>query len=76
MTPKHSPTPSIPSTIPDILRARRKATGVEDLANLLDVSKQYLYDQAKRGTIPAAKLPGMVRFDPVLVADWWEARCA
>ncbi len=64
------------TTITQTLRGRRKAISVEDLAELLDCSKQWLYDNVKRGTIPAAKLPGMIRFDPVLVAAWWEERSA
>jgi excisionase family DNA binding protein len=47
---------------------------VSELSSLLDVSQQYLYDQAKRGTIPAAKLPGLIRFDPLAIASWWEER--
>lgn len=60
-------------TIAATLRARKKAISVEDLSELLDVSKQYLYDHAKRGNIPCRKLPGMLRFDPVEIAVWWEA---
>ena len=64
------------TTITQTLRGRRKAISVEDLAELLDCSKQWLYDQVKRNTIPAAKLPGMIRFDPALIAAWWEQRSA
>jgi excisionase family DNA binding protein len=62
-------------SITTILRARRGAISADTLAKLLCVSRQYLYDHAARGTIPALKLPGMIRFDPARIADWLD-ECA
>ena len=69
-----APTAPASGTITAMLRARKNAMSAEDLAELLDVSRQYIYDHAKRGNLPCRKLPGTIRFDPAEIADWWESR--
>ena len=55
-------------------RSRNSAWTVEALADLLEVSPKTLYKMANSGRIPVIRIAGMLRFDPVLVADWLRAR--
>ena len=56
------------------IASRRTAWRVEDLAHLLEMSPKTLYKMAKAGNIPAIRIGGMIRFDPVLSAEWLRAR--
>ncbi len=56
------------------IEARTSAWTVEALADLLEVSPKTLYKMANSGRIPVIRIAGMLRFDPVLVAEWLRAR--
>jgi Helix-turn-helix domain len=52
------------------IEARKTAWTAEDLAPLLEISPKTLYKMAKSERIPAIRIDGMIRFDPVLTAEW------
>jgi excisionase family DNA binding protein len=56
------------------LFSRRKALTVMDVVNVLGVSKQTVYDQIKRGKLPALKFGTTVRLNPRDVAEWCDSR--
>ena len=56
------------------LSSRRKALTVMDVANMLGVSKQTVYDHVKRGNLPALQMGTTVRLNPRDVADWLQQR--
>ena len=56
------------------IEAKTSAWTVEDLADLLNVSPKTLYKMANSGRIPVIRIGGMLRFDPVLTANWLRAR--
>jgi len=56
------------------LSSQRKAIRVEILADLLDVSKQAIYEHIKRGTLPAVKVGSTVRINPKDAVLWCESR--
>lgn len=56
------------------IASRKSAWTVDDLALLLEMSPKTLYKMAKSGNIPAIRIGGMIRFDPVLTAEWLRAR--
>jgi excisionase family DNA binding protein len=56
------------------IASRKSAWTVEDLALLLELSPKTLYKMAKSGNIPAIRIGGMIRFDPVLIAESLTAR--
>ncbi len=60
--------------IPSQLRKFKKAISAARLADLLDFSVSHILKQAKHGKIPSYRLGGAVKFDPIRVADWLEAR--
>ena len=55
------------SSIPGAINARQ-------LAEMLHCSEKMLYKQARAGRVPSFRIGSLVRFDPVLVADWLKAR--
>jgi len=59
-----------------IIRSRRGAWTADELAELLACSKKTIYQLAKSGRLPAMRIAGMVRFDPVATASWIEQRAA
>jgi len=61
-------------TIASCLRGRRKALTVAELAETLSVSTKSIYKLAKSGRIPYFRIGGSIRFDPVTIANWLEAR--
>ncbi len=56
------------------LSSQRKAIKVEDVAEMLGVSKQAVYEYVKRGSLPALKLGSTIRLNPRDVSRWLEAR--
>ena len=57
------------------IAARKSAWTVGDLARLLEMSPKTLYKMVKSENIPAIRIKGMmIRFDPVLTAEWLRAR--
>lgn len=46
------------------------ALKVRELAEILNVSRQFLYELAASGKVPCLRFGGAVRFDPGSVAAW------
>jgi excisionase family DNA binding protein len=47
---------------------------VLDVAELLSISKQSVYEYIKRGSLPALQLGNTIRLNPRDVARWLESR--
>ena len=54
----------------EIVKEKREALRVRDLAQLLGVSQQQIYKMAANGEIPSFKIANAVRFDPHEIAGW------
>jgi excisionase family DNA binding protein len=52
------------------IQSRRKALTVGELAEMLALSVQQVYNLAQRGTIPSMRIASSVRFDPFSTAQW------
>jgi excisionase family DNA binding protein len=61
-------------TLIESIAARKTAYKIEELADILNCSRDKLYDMVKGGRIPYFKLGSMIRFDPQEVAKWLEER--
>jgi excisionase family DNA binding protein len=60
--------------ISSTLRSRLTAWSAEELADLIGVSKQHIYKLAKALRMPSHRVGGAVRFDPHLIAEWWDKK--
>jgi excisionase family DNA binding protein len=58
----------------DQIAAMRQALTVEQLAELLQCSKKALYKMVSKGTLPSFRVGTMVRFDPMVTAQWLRSR--
>ena len=56
------------------IAARKTAFKIEELADILNCSRDKLYDMVKGGRIPFFRLGSMIRFDPKLISNWLEER--
>ena len=56
------------------MREMRRLLTVEQLAELLTCSAKNIYALVKRGRLPAVRYDSSIRFDPLVIADWLEAR--
>jgi excisionase family DNA binding protein len=61
-------------TIIEQIRDCRHALKVTQLAKMLGMSRQAIYDHIEHGTLPALRIGTSIRLDPKMVADWLEAR--
>jgi len=61
-------------TLVEQIREYGKALTVPVLAKMLSVSKQSLYEQVERGSLPALRIGTSIRLDPKITAAWLEAR--
>jgi excisionase family DNA binding protein len=70
-----SSAPHVPSsaegTIADRIAKIDHALRVTELAEILNVSRQFLYELAASGKLPSLRVGGAVRFDPAAVAAWF-----
>lgn len=55
------------------LRQRKTALNAAELADILQISKNVVYRDARRGTIPSFKVGDLRRFDPGALASWLES---
>ena len=69
-----SPAPRAPSSaegsIADRIAKIDHALRVTELAEILNVSRQFLYELAASGKLPSLRVGAAVRFDPAAVAAW------
>lgn len=77
--PRHVPSPNpdgtAPRTLIQQLEERTTAMSVKELATLLSVGPNSIYDIIKAGRLPCIRIGTTVRLDPKEVADWLR-RCA
>jgi hypothetical protein len=59
--------------IPARLRQRDNAMSAQELAAVLSCTPSNVLKKAKKGRIPSFRLDGLIRFDPVHIADWLQA---
>lgn len=62
------------SNLAAYIRKMRKLLTAEQLAQLMECSKKYVYALVKQRRLPAIRIGSMIRFDPQVTADWLEAR--
>ena len=60
--------------IAEVLRERRSAITVPELAGILSVSTRQLYKLAESNRIPNFKIGTSVRFDPEAIREWLQER--
>jgi excisionase family DNA binding protein len=58
----------------EALSAHKGCLTVPELANMLGVSKNGLYEQVKAGTLPALRIGTTVRLNPRTIASWLRER--
>ena len=58
------------------IRAKKTALKVKDVADLIGVHVDTIYDwaKAKRNPIPHFRIGATLRFDPALIAPWFESK--
>jgi excisionase family DNA binding protein len=59
-----------PCTLIDLLKRRRRALTIEELADLTALSRTTIYDAAKSGDLKAMRFGGTMRVDPKRAIDW------
>lgn len=52
----------------------QKYLTVNEVADLLQVSKSHLFTQVRQGKIPAIRLGRAIRFDPEALQTWLQGR--
>jgi excisionase family DNA binding protein len=58
----------------EALSSRKGCLTVPELADMLGVSKNGLYEQVKAGTLPGLRIGTTVRLNPRTIATWLGAR--
>jgi excisionase family DNA binding protein len=56
------------------IESKSSALKVSEVARLLEVTPQRIYDLAARGLIPCFRVGGAIRFDPQELALWLKER--
>lgn len=60
------------ATVVEIIRSFRRALTVTEVSTLLTVKPNTVYAQAKAGNMPCVRIGKSVRFDPAILAAWYE----
>ena len=63
-----------PDDLVSRLRRMTRVMTVDEVAELLSVSKQLIYKLRSNGRIPSLRVAGAIRFDPVELACWLDDR--
>jgi excisionase family DNA binding protein len=63
---------SDPALISEILRSYHRALTAREIAGILHLHPVTVYRKAKAHVIPCRFIGTAVRFDPGVVAQWWE----
>jgi excisionase family DNA binding protein len=61
-----------PATISEILRSYHRALTAREIAEILHLHPVTVYRKAKAHVIPCRFIGTAVRFDPGVIAQWWE----
>lgn len=66
------PQPGTPYSVYDAIARQQAPLSVPELAKLLGVSSDVLYDWVRTGKIPQLIMPGrrVIRFDPASLCHW------
>jgi excisionase family DNA binding protein len=63
-------------TLPERIEGMNRAMKVSELAKLLSLSRQRVYELIDSGQLPALRLGGAIRLDSTLVATWLRKNAA
>jgi excisionase family DNA binding protein len=63
---------SDPALISEILRSYHRALTAREIAEILHLHPVTVYRKAKAHIIPCRFIGTAVRFDPGVIAQWWE----
>jgi excisionase family DNA binding protein len=58
------------------IERRRNALDVPELAGLLKMSRQKIYNLIQKGEIPSYRIAGSIRLDPATTAIWLRSQAA
>jgi excisionase family DNA binding protein len=61
-------------TLADKIEQMKKALTVEEFAEMMNVSKKFVYKMLKRSGLESYQLGGIIRLDPVITAQWLRSR--
>jgi len=76
ITPAVAATPSAPCSIATIIERHEAMLTVDDLARLLSFKPKTIYAKVAKGTLPATRMDGTIRFDPHTTAEWLRSKSA
>jgi hypothetical protein len=65
--------PSSLNAIHETLRSLDHCITADCLANLLELNLRTIYLKPRTGRMPCVRLHGVVRFDPIVLADWLDS---
>jgi predicted DNA-binding transcriptional regulator AlpA len=71
-----TPRGDIALDLPTRIERRRRALKVSELADLVHISGNRLYEMVARGQVPSYRIAGSIRFDPKTTAEWLRAQAA
>ena len=63
---------SDPASISEILRSYHRALTAREIAGILHLHPVTVYRKAKAHVVPCRFIGSAVRFDPGVIAQWWE----
>jgi excisionase family DNA binding protein len=63
-----------PLDVMRVLRARKAAWRIPELAELLNLGRRTLYDEVESGRLPAMRFGAAIRINPLDAVIWVEAR--
>ncbi|WP_158788599.1 helix-turn-helix domain-containing protein [Granulicella sp. L46] len=63
-----------PHTIRDRILSHKGALTAHEVADLFNVSCRTVHKHAKDGVMPSFRIGDSVRFDPLVLADWYEGQ--
>lgn len=62
--------------LPSRIERMSRALKVSELASLIHISGNRLYEMVSQGALPSYRIAGSIRFDPKITADWLRAQSA
>jgi excisionase family DNA binding protein len=76
ITSSAASTPSAPCSIATMIERHAVMLTVDDLARLLSFKPKTIYAKVAKGTLPATRMDGTIRFDPHTTAEWLRSKSA
>ena len=62
-------------TLIETIETRETALTVDELSHLINMSPKTIYKAIKAGRLPAMRILGSIRLDPIETAAWLRSRC-